>query len=340
MLIQACTEAKTEDLKEVNATTVEKTVNVAVEKVTTTRQAMPIVSTGALVPKDQVRLSFKIGGIITDILVDEGQYVKEGQLIAKLDREEIDAQINKAKIALGKAERDLQRANDLYTDTVGTLEIVENATTGRDIAAANLKIAQFNQDYVNLYAPTSGKILMRLAEPLEVTGPGNPIVVLTPSGKSQVMRVGLADKDVVKVRLGNKAKVTFDAYPGEVFNATITEIPELPDQQTGAFPVEFTVQSRGKILKNGFIGRIEIIPAASLAFYKIPIEALVEVTSSSAYVYVPNEGKEKARRVAVVPQEIGNDYFTVVKSEALVLDEVITEGANYLSDGMKIVVKK
>ena len=334
VLLQACTEAKTEIPPDTKP--VEKIVNVQVESVPTTRQAMPIISTGILTPKDQIRLSFKIGGVISEIYAREGQAVKKGQLLAQLEQAEIDVQIGKAEIALAKAERDLKRANDLYADTVGTLELVENATTGKDIASTNLRIAKFNQEYVKLYAPANGRILMRLAEPLEVTGPGNPILVMTPAGKAQVMKVGLADKDIVKVRLGNKAKVTFDAYPGEVFTASITEISELPDQQTGTFPVEFTVRSRGKILKNGFIGQIEIIPSTALTFYKIPVEALVEMSGSSAYIFTPDNNNNTAKRIAVTPQEIGSDYFTVVKTKQFQLKKVITEGAPYLSDGKKI----
>ena len=332
----ACTKAKSETPSETAAPTPEKIINVKVEPIFTTSKVMPITSTGILTPKDQIRLSFKIGGVISEIYVQEGQTVKKGQLIAKLNQAEINAHIGKAELALQKAERDLKRAQDMYADTVGTLEIVENATTGRDIAVSNLSIAKFNQDYVNLYAPANGKILMRLAEPLEVTGPGNPIVVLTPTGKAQVMKVGLADKDVVKVKVGNRAIVTFDAYPGETFNARISEIAELPDQQTGSFPVEFTIQSKGKILRNGFIGKIEIAPSSALTFYKIPIEALAEMTSETAYIYVPDHKNKTARRIAVIPQEIGTDYFTIIKNNQLVLEEVITDGSAYLSDGAGI----
>lgn len=339
IVFQACSTSadKTEIPRDIQP--IEKVINVKLGAVSTTSQAMKIISTGALTPKDQVRLSFKIGGVISEIYVQEGQTVEKGQLIAKLDRAEIDTHIGKAQIALQKAERDLKRAKSMYADTVATLEIVENATTGRDIAASNLSIAKFNQDYVNLYAPANGKILMRLAEPLEVTGAGNPIVILTPAGKSQVMKVGLADKDIVKVRLGDKAIVTFDAYAGERFNARVTELPELPDQQTGSFPVEFTLQSKGKILKNGFIGKIEITPSSSATFYKIPIEALAEMSGGTAYIYTPDSQKKTANRIAVIPQEIGKDYFTIVKNKSLLLNEVITKGVSYLSDGAMINVQ-
>jgi RND family efflux transporter MFP subunit len=334
-IFQACSEAKSETPTESAAPT-EKVTTVKTAEVTTTKQAMPIVSTGMLVPKDEIKLSFKIGGVIADILVEEGQFVKKGQLIAKLEQEEINAQVAQAQSALTKAERDLARAKNLYADTVGTLELVQNAETGKEVAASNLSIAQFNQRYANIYAPTSGTILVKRAEPQEITGPGNPIVVMTPSNKSKVMRVGVADKDLVKIKLGDRAKITFDAYPNQVFTARVSELPQLPDEQTGTFPIELTVNSKGKMLRNGFIGKIELNPSTSVAYYKIPIEALVEVTSSTAYIYIPDGNQ--AKRIEVQPQEIGQDHFIISKSgEQLV--EVITEGAPYLANGSKINIQ-
>lgn len=334
-ILQACSKNKSEPPTESAAPT-EKVISVKTAEVTTTKQAMPIVSTGTLVPKDEIQLSFKIGGVIANILVKEGQFVKKGQLIATLEQGEINAQVAQAQSALTKAERDLQRAKNLYADTVGTLEIVQNAQTGKEVAASNLSIAQFNQRYANIYAPTNGTVLVRRAEPQEITGPGNPVVIMTPSNKSKVMRVGVADKDLVKIRLGDRAKITFDAYPNEVFTARVSELPQLPDQQTGTFPIELTVNARGKMLRNGFIGKIEITPSSSVSYYKIPIEALVEVTSSTAYIFVP-DGKT-AKRIEVKPQEIGQDYFIISKSgEQLV--EVITEGAPYLANGATINIQ-
>lgn len=76
--------------------------------------ALPIHASGILTSSAEQRLSFKIGGIIRKIYVDEGDVVRPGQLLAVLDKTEIDAQVNQAQQGLMKAERDLGRVEGLY----------------------------------------------------------------------------------------------------------------------------------------------------------------------------------------------------------------------------------
>ncbi len=87
-----------------------------------------------------MKLSFKIGGIIKNIFVDEGQRVYKAQKLTELDLSEIKAQVNQAQSAFEKAKRDLERMKRLYADNVVTLEQLQNAETGFEIVKSNLKI--------------------------------------------------------------------------------------------------------------------------------------------------------------------------------------------------------
>ena len=107
---------------------------------------------GKLASKEELKLSFKTGGIISEIFVDEGQTVKKGQVLAKLNLSEIQAQVNQAILGLDKAERDYRRANNLYKDSVVTLEQLQNTTTALDIAKSNVKIAEFNLQFSTIKA--------------------------------------------------------------------------------------------------------------------------------------------------------------------------------------------
>ena len=95
-------------------------------------RAEPIVASGLVSSAEEARLSFKVGGIINQMLVDEGQTVRKGQLLATLDLTEMNAQVSQAQLASEKAERDLGRVKSLYADTAATLEQLQNATTGTE----------------------------------------------------------------------------------------------------------------------------------------------------------------------------------------------------------------
>ena len=101
---------------------------------------IPVRSSGKLTSRAESKLSFKTGGIIDRILVDEGQNVEEGQLLAQLNLEEIRSQGNQANLVLKKSERDFQRAENLYMDSVATLEQFQDSRTALEVARSNARI--------------------------------------------------------------------------------------------------------------------------------------------------------------------------------------------------------
>jgi len=88
-------------------------VAVRVAPVSMDRIAPPVTATGTLGPKEEVTLSFKVGGVVSRILVDEGRSIRAGDTLAVLDLSEIDAAVVRARSAAEKAERDLTRARRL-----------------------------------------------------------------------------------------------------------------------------------------------------------------------------------------------------------------------------------
>ncbi|NJO25094.1 MAG: biotin/lipoyl-binding protein [Bacteroidia bacterium] len=114
--------------------------------------------------------------MIDNVFADEGQYIKKGQLLASLKSTEIASQVAQAQLAVDKAERDYQRALNLYKDSVATLEQLQNAKTGLEIVRQSLQQASFNQQYANIYAPSDGFVAKRLLNPGEIAAPGSPVL--------------------------------------------------------------------------------------------------------------------------------------------------------------------
>jgi len=297
----------------------------------------PVTATGTLGPKEEVPLSFKVGGVIAQMRVDEGQSVRAGDTLALLDLSEIDAAVVRARSAADKAERDLTRAQRLYGDSVATLEQAQNAATGRDVARAELETATFNRRYAIIVAPASGVILKRSAEPGELVQAGIPILKLGSHARGVVVRAGLADRDVVRVRLGDRAMVRFDAFPDRTFEGTVTELAGASDPMTGTYDVEVAVPSASR-LASGLVGRVEIRPAATHPVALIPIESLLEADGSHATVFAVSADGRRAERRSVTIAFLTGDRVAVTSGLEGVTT-VVTDGAAYLDDRAALRVR-
>lgn len=336
-LLLALTSCKT-DYPGQEATTAPADALVPVEVValSLSKETIPIEAGGTIGAKEEAKLSFKIGGIIDGVYANEGRYVRKGTVVARLKTTEIDAQVRKAEQAKEKLQRDLDRVKKLYAEQAATLEQVEGLTTALEVASSDLEIAGFNQAYAKITAPVSGRIVKRFAEPGELIGPGSPVFLMIGEGSgSYVLRVGVADRDVLSLALGDRAEVRLDAYEGATVPASVTEIAAAADPRTGTFEVELTLNGQGKTLRNGFVGRASIFPSRQATHYRLPLDALVEGEGRNVRIFYPDaNGKAVAKTVRFT--HLLDDEFVVPEAELAGISEVITRGAAYLAEGTSI----
>ena len=313
---------------------------VQIAEVTEQNDPIPIYAIGRLGSDQEVKLSFKIGGIISGMKANEGDYVQAGKLLATIRTNEIDAEVLKAQRAVQKVERDLERIEKMYADSAATLENVQDLTTLLQVSKADLEIAEFNQKYARIISPVSGRVIRRLAEPNELIAPGQPIFLLaSSSGKTHVMKVALSDRDINRINFKSKAKVFFDAFPETTFDAQVSSIAENSDPLTGTFEVELAVNSGKQRLRNGFIGRVEITPDAPGTYLEIPIDAIVEGDQKNLSVFIPTSSDTIAKLFIVQPFHISSSSVFVKKPTTGNLSRVITSGAPYLIDGDRIYIR-
>jgi len=300
------------------------------------RIAPPVTATGVLAPKEEVALSFKVGGVVARVPVDEGRTVRAGDTLAALDLREIDAAVTRARAAVEKVDRDLARTRRLYADSVATLEQLQNAQTGMDLARAELETATFNRRYAVIVAPSGGVILRRAAEAGELVQAGVPIITLGSRARGVVLRVGLADRDVVRIARGDPAVVRFDALPDRVFRGSVTEIAAAADAATGTYGTEVTVPGAAG-LSSGLVGQVEIRPSARDVFTLVPVDALLEADGDRATVFtVSADGRRAVRRTVQIAFLAGD---SVAVSGLDGVRSVVTDGAAYLNDGDAVRVQ-
>ncbi|HLO58487.1 MAG TPA: efflux RND transporter periplasmic adaptor subunit [Bacteroidales bacterium] len=300
--------------------------------------AFPVRASGIVVPASEIKLSFKTGGIIDRVLFEEGARVKKGTLLATLNMSEIDAQVLQAENGFEKASRDLARAKNLYADSVITLELYQNAQTAYNVAGAVLEAARFNRQHSSILAPDDGVILKRLAEAHEMIAAGYPVFVLGTTGGHWKIKAGLADRDYVRISTGDRAKVTFDAYPGKEYSARVSQITEAANLTTGTYELEMDLDDIPQKLATGFIANVEITPSGAESYYKIPVESLVEAEGKTGFVFTVDDSSKVHKKKV----EISGIYDTWIAVDGGINgnETLVTEGSAYLSDGDKVTVVK
>jgi len=329
ILVAACSNGAADEVTQVPE------IPVRVAPVTRAAVALPITGTGTFGAKEEVQLGFKVGGVIQRITVDAGQTVRAGQLLAELRMDEANAAVSRTGATADNTDRELARARRLYADSVIPLAQLEAREAAARVAQADLSTARFNYQYARIVAPSSGVVLERKHEPGELVNPGAAVLVLASESRGNVLRVGLADRDVVRVKQGDRASVRFDAVPGRVFSGVVSEVGRAAEPGTGTYLVDIQLRDTGGLVSD-LVGNVEIYSAQGDPATLVPLAALLEADGDHGAVYrLASDGKTVERREVRVGFLVGDKVaVSGVDSGAT----VVTQGAAYVRDGSTVKV--
>jgi multidrug efflux system membrane fusion protein len=298
--------------------------------------SIPVHTTGTLVASEELKLSFKTGGIVGKIFVREGDRVRKGDILASLDLLEINANAEQAKIVYDKAVRDFMRAENLLKEGATTLEKKQNAETAMNMAKNSLEIARFNLQHSKIEAPDNGIVMKQFVKKNELVSSGYPVFLFGTSGKYWKVKAGLSDRDMIKINQGDSAVVGFDAWPGVKFSAMVDQVGEMSNPYTGTYEAELIVTDAGYRLASGFVASADIYPSVKKSFTMVPVGSIIEADGLRGYVYIVNS-EMKARKILVEITVISGNRAAVTGIPEEVT-EVVSEGAAYLRDGAEVEI--
>ena len=293
-------------------------------------------ASGLLSTENEARLSFKIGGIIEKIFVKEGDPVTKGQLLATLKSTEIASQVQQVQLAVEKAQRDYQRANNLFKDSVVTLEQLQNAKTGVDIARQSLQQVAFNQQYSRIYAPADGFVARKIGNEGELANPGSPVLFINALSNSSkwILKIGLSDKEWSAIEVGNKATVSMDAFPGKSITGVVSKKSLSADAASGSFQAELQLDFGTEQPAVGMFGTASVVVDQPSVGFSIPYEALLEASGKKGFVFVSDD-KKTVKRCTVTISGISNNVVYLedgLQGHAF----IVTSGSPYLHDNSVI----
>ncbi len=301
------------------------------------QQAMPamIEAAGTAALRKEIPLGFTSAGRIARVMVQEGDVVRAGQVLAVLDTTSVGASLAAASAESTRARAELERFRTLYAQgwlTKGRLEAAEAAARSAD---ANVAARRFAVDTARVIAPANGIVLARTAEPSQIIDAGMPVVTLGDSSSGFVLRALLTDRDAVRIKAGIPAEVSFDALPDVKLAGRVIELGGRSDRGSGAFVAEIALPPDAR-LRSGLVGnaRIAAPSAASASAMVIPPTALFAVRADEGFVYVVgNDRKVRARKVTLGP--LGPDGSNVLSGLSLG-ETIVTSSLDRLREGSVI----
>lgn len=320
----------------------EDTIPVQTEPLKLQNELTPIAVSGQFTTDDEVMLSFKTGGIISSLNIKEGDAVKRGQLLATLNPTEIKAQLEQAKLNAEKTKRDLERTQNLYKDSVATLEQLQDSRTTMLQAEQQEKMAAFNSQYSEIRAPKDGFILRKLANAGQQVTAGTAVLQTNGAKSGQwILRVAISDSQWAGLKINDKAKIQTTALPGQELEGLVCRKSEGVDGVTGTCSADITLMGKKpQAIAAGMFGQAVIYPAdhpTSAHGWRIPFEALLDGDGSTGYVFVTNDNKT-AHKVKVAVGPIAKNSV-IITSGLENSKSLIVSGSAYLTDNSAISVQ-
>ena len=298
-------------------------------------QVQAIETSGLLSSENEARLSFKVGGIIKQILVKEGDHVRKGQLLATLNATEIAAQTSLSEENYLKAKRDFQRTQNLYKDSVNTKEQLQNSQTNLAIMEKQMEISKFNLSHAIITAPADGVVIKKLVNAGEQIEGGSPVLFISSvSNNDWVIKCGLTDKDWTRLKGNEKAEIVFDAF-SQTFMGSVRMLGQGSDVASGLYQAEIRIDKQNVKLVNGLFAKVSIYPKEKADMISIPFDALIEGENDSAFVFVANGNTALKKPVKIAYLE-GSKAF--ILSGINTGEKVIREGSAYLTSGSVIKI--
>lgn len=308
--------------------------------------AKDLIQNGVIIARSQINILPKTTGRILELRVEEGDKVRPGQVLVRLDTPELNWQLAQQKSMLISAEANLDLARDslarlqeLAREGVVSQQQLKAAEAQAKVAGGQVKqnkasISLMETQLSNsvITSPISGTVVARTLEVGSMALPSTPIMTIAESGPLQV-KMQVPEREFAQLDEGGRLHITSVALPGERFPARIREISEMLDPQTKLIPVKADLERNGRL-------KIGMNVKATVAGRKhsglvIPTKAIL-TDGAEQIVYVASGGK--ARRVAV-RTGVRTPEKTEVVSGLAAGDKVLVEGAAFVRDGDAIAAK-
>jgi len=288
-------------------------------------------------PIAQADVGAKTLGYLDAVLVDRGDRVHRGQLLALVRPSDLPDQLEAARSAYDLAKANKDRAEKLAPTGVVSEQELQAANAAYASATSQVAAVSVRLGETRITAPLDGFVAARRLDPGALVGPGTSTGAILTVMQVDVLRIFIPvnERDVATIALGQDAHLEVDALPGKIYSGNVVRISPGFDPLTRTIDAEVHLKNPGE-LRPGMYGRGSIITSVHKGALVVPSSS-VQLSSNQAFVYVLHE--DKVKRVPVQLGVDGGDWLEVTSGLAP-LDQIVTAGTDVLSDGTQVHPQK
>lgn len=262
----------------------------------------------------------KVGGEVREIHVEEGDDVKKGQLLARLDGDRLRLEMQQADANLRKLQREYQRNVDLSERGLISAGDFEKIKYEMDALEATHELAKLEYGYTEIRAPIDGVVserFVKIGNTLDVNAPTFQITSLEPL----ISYLHVPEREYRRISPGQAAGIRVDALQGSEFSATVARVSPTVDPGTGTFKITIEVSDPTRKLKPGMFGRINIVYDMHADALQVPRGAIIRESGAPAVFVIKGDvaerrsistGYAEAGLVEVTDGLSDTDHFVVV----------------------------
>jgi membrane fusion protein (multidrug efflux system) len=287
---------------------------------------------GRVEADDFVNVSSEIGGRITSLLVEEGDYVRKGQLLAKTDLETVEKQIAEIETQLELANTVYERQKRLWDQNIGSEIQYLEAKTRMEGLEKSLETLESQISKKNIYAPIGGYVDREFLQEGETASPGMPIIQILNTVEIKVT-ADIQENFLSAIEKGDSVTVRFPALNLSI-DETVTQLGRTIDLNNRTFEIQIKTSSRSGQLKPNLLAVIRFKDFQAEDIISVPLDAIHEEVNGNKFVYIVNEesGRFTAKKSYV---ELGesNVNEVIIASGVRNGDRLITKGSKGISQG-------
>ena len=276
---------------------------------------------GSFLPMHELTLMSEGQGKVIELLVNTGDFVQTGQVIAKLDDDLVRSQLALANASLDKARADLKKYEGLLKADAISGQQVEDVKLGLKKAETDVIALKKQLDFATIKAPIQGTITRRTIEKGSLLMPGSPVVDIVDVSRLKFI-ANVAESEVVQIRKGKQIQITSALYPGIIYRGTIVSVGVKADEAR-RFPVEIEmVNDAANPLKAGMFGTTAFGSGSPREALLIPRNSIVG-SIKAPKVYVVENNRSILRDIRIGS---ANDHEVEVLEGLKAGEIVVTSG--------------
>lgn len=307
---------------------------VPVEVVKAQRRAIAAsyAGTATLEARAESQVVAKTSGVALAVMVEEGQHVRAGQPLVRLDPDRARLSVAQAEAQMRKLENNYVRAQKLVSQQLISANDVDEIKFNLANARAQYNAARLELSYTTVTAPISGVVASRDIKPGNFVQINSPIIRIVDSGRLEAT-LNVPERQIALLKPGQQVELAADALPGKTFTGTVDRVSPVVDTGTGTFRV-VTAFAGGGELQPGMFSRLSINYDQRTDALVVPRNALLEDGGAPA-VYVIRDNKAQRTTLKLGYDDAG---WIEVREGLKEGDAVVVAGKAALREGSAVQV--